>query len=322
MGDDSSGVSAGGSLTFTATVAGPGAALTPTGSIAWTLTGPNSPSCSSSTLSISGTATCTVSGVVVGTYGATASYSGDSYYTGSSGSDTTATVGPAALTITASSGSFTYGGTPPSISPSYAGFVNGDSPSALSTLPSCSTPAVSSSPVSGSPYPSTCSGAVDSNYDISYVNGSVTISAAPLSVTASDGTMTYGGSAPAITAGYTGFVNGDTASSLSTKPKCLTTADSSSSVAGSPYATSCSGAVDSNYNISYAGGFVTVNPAALTVSASNGAMVYGGTPPTITVAGYAGFVNGETRSSLSTKPTCSTSATSSSPVSGSPYPSS
>ena len=37
------------------------------------------------------------------------------------------TVNKAPLTVTASSGSMTYGGTPPTITPSYTGFVNGDS---------------------------------------------------------------------------------------------------------------------------------------------------------------------------------------------------
>ena len=167
-----------------------------------------------------------------------------------------------------------------------------------------------------------CSSAVDSNYTITYTAGSVTVNAAPLTVTASDGSMTYGGAVPDIIAGYTGFVNGDSASSLSTKPKCSTTATSSSSAADSPFATSCSGAVDSNYSISYAGGFVTINPAALAITASNGSMTYGGPPPPIAVASYSGFVNGDSAASLSTKATCSTEATSSSPVSGSPYSSS
>ncbi len=57
-------------------------------------------------------------------------------------------------------------------------------------------------------YSSSCCGAVDSNYTISYVTGLVTIGPAPLSITASSGSMTYGGSPPAITASYSGFVNG------------------------------------------------------------------------------------------------------------------
>ncbi len=39
----------------------------------------------------------------------------------------------APLTVTASSGSMTYGGTPPGVIPAYAGFVNGDTPSSLTT---------------------------------------------------------------------------------------------------------------------------------------------------------------------------------------------
>ncbi len=71
-------------------------------------------------------------------------------------------------------------------------------------------------------------------------------------------------------------------SSLTTKPTCSTTATSSSTVAGSPYASSCSGAADSNYKFSYTGGTVTVNPASLSVTASSESFTYGGTPPSIT----------------------------------------
>ena len=47
-------------------------------------------------------------------------------------------MGPAELVITASSSSMTYGGPAP-VTPSYSGFVNGDSASSLTTSPSCST---------------------------------------------------------------------------------------------------------------------------------------------------------------------------------------
>ncbi len=66
--------------------------------------------------------------------------------------------------------------------------------------------------------PASCSGAVDSNYTITYVSGSVAVSPAPLTVTASSGIMTYGGSPPAITASYSGFVNGQGAVGARTGP--------------------------------------------------------------------------------------------------------
>ena len=153
----------------------------------------------------------------------------------------------------------TYGGTVPTIGVSYSGFVNGDSAASLSTTPTCSTTATSSSPVGS--YPSSCSGAVDDNYTVSYVSGAVVVGAAPLTVTASSASATYGGAIPAITPSYAGFVNGDSASSLSTAPNCSTTATSSSPVGN--YASNCSGAADANYAISYVPGVVAVGSAKL-----------------------------------------------------------
>ena len=199
------------------------------------------------------------------------------------------TVTPAPLTITASNGSMTYGGTVPTITPAYSGFVNSDSASSLTTKPTCSTTATTSSPVAGSPYVSSCGGAVDPNYTFSYSGGTVTVTAAPLTITASNGSMTYGGTVPTITpATYSGFKNGDTASSLSTPPVCSTTATSSSPPSPPTYPSSCSGAVDSNYTIGYVAGTVSVNKALLTITASSGSMTYGGTVPTIT-PGYSGL---------------------------------
>ncbi len=230
------------------------------------------------------------------------------------------TVAKAPLAITASSPTTTYG-TVPVITPGYAGFVNGDTAASLTTAPTCSTTDVVSSTVAGSPYVSTCSGAADPNYTITYSPGSVTVNRAPLTVSAFSGPMTYGGTVPTITPGYSGFENGDTAASLTTPATCSTTATGASTVAGSPYTTSCSGATGPNYTITYVNGSVTVTKAPLSITASNGAMTYGGMVPTITPS-YAGFVLGDTAASLTTAPTCSTTATSSSSVTGSPYPSS
>ena len=50
-------------------------------------------------------------------------------------------------------------------------------------------------------------------------------------------------------------------------------------MAGSPYLTSCSGAADTNYSITYATGLVSVGSAPLTITASSGSMTYGGIAP-------------------------------------------
>src|SRR5207249_10132154 len=122
---------------------------------------------------------------------------------------------------------------------------------------------------------------------------------------------TYGTANPTFDATYSGFANGQGPSALTGTLTCITTATASSS-AGS-YPITCSGQSSTNYAITYAPGTLTINSATLTITASSNSMTYGGTVPTIT-ASYSGFVNGDTSASLTTKSTCSTTATSSSPV--------
>ena len=92
----------------------------------------------------------------------------------------------------------------------------------------------------------------------------ISVAQAPLQITASSGTVTYGASIPAITPSYLGFANGDTKASLKTLPSCRTTATSSSAPAS--YPTSCSGAVDANYSITYIPGSLMVTQASPTLT--------------------------------------------------------
>src|SRR5205085_2615308 len=114
----------------------------------------------------------------------------------------------------------------------------------------------------------------------------------------------------------------DTSARLTTPPTLSTTATASSHVAGGPYAITASGAADTDYTISYAGGQLTVNPAALTITADSKSKAYGAAPPALTVS-YTGLVNGDTPATFSSSPTTapgiSTTATASSHVAGSPY---
>jgi Pro-kumamolisin, activation domain/MBG domain (YGX type) len=195
-------------------------------------------------------------------------------YTAASGDFT---VAPAPLTVTASSSSMNYGSAPPTISAGYSGFVNGQNQTALTAAPTCTTAATSTSSVSGSPYVSTCSGAVDPNYAITYVAGSVTVTPAPLTITASSPTMTYGSAPPAITPLYSGFKNGDTASSLTTQPTCSATATNTSPPSPPTYPSSCTGAAGANYTVVEVAGATTVMPAPVDVAVA-GSQAYGGTP--------------------------------------------
>ena len=170
--------------------------------------------------------------------------------------------------------------------------------------------------MAGSPYSITASGALDPNYTISYVPGSLTITAAPLTITANSQTMVYGSALPTLTATYSGFVNNDTSADL-TDPAMITTSATSTSGVGS-YPITVSGAVDPNYTITFFDGALSITAAPLTVTADNQTMVYGSALPTLTTT-YSGFVNDDTSANLTDAATASTTATSSSHVAGSPY---
>jgi hypothetical protein len=219
---------------------------------------------------------------------------------------TTITVGQAALTITASSPTVAYGAAVPAITPSYSGWVNGQSGSSLTTQPTCITAYATTSTVGSSPATS-CSGAVDANYAISYVAGAVRVNQAALTITASSTTVAYGAAVPTITPTYSGFINGQTSSSLTTQPTCATAYTTTSAVGSLP-STSCSGAVDANYAISYVAGAVTVTQTGLTITASSPTVAYGAVVPVITPS-YSGFVNGQSSTSLTMQPICTTTYT-------------
>ena len=262
--------------------------------------------------------TATVGSHVVGSpYTITASGAVDSDYSISYVAGSLTVTAPP-LTITANNQSKVYGAALPTLTASYSGFVNGDTSASLTTQPTLSTTATANSHVAVNPYAITAGGAVDSDYSISYVAGSLTVTTAPLTITANNKSKVYGAVLPTLTASYSGFVNGDTSASLTTQPTLTTTATASSHVAGNPYSITASGAVDTDYSISYVAGTLTVTPAGLTITANNQTKVYGAALPPLT-ASYSGFVNGDTSTSLTTQPTLSTTATAASHVAGNPY---
>jgi hypothetical protein len=216
-----------------------------------------------------------------------------------------ATVTPASLSVTASSTSSTYG-TAPAPTANYAGFVNGDGPASLSSLPTCTSSVTVTSPVGTYTGANTCSGAVGSNYSVAYDPSDATVSAATLTVTASSSSTSYG-TAPLPSASYAGFENGDGIGSLTVFATCTSSVTAASPVGSYAGANTCSGAAAANYVFVYLSGDGEVTPATLTITASSSATTYG-TVPSVTAA-YAGFQNGDGPSSLASLPTCSSSVT-------------
>ena len=242
-------------------------------------------------------ATSTAAGSYVGANTCSGGESGDYSFRYVPGD---ATVTRAVLTVMASSSS-TYG-TVPTVTATYAGFVNGEGPGSLAAVPTCVSTVTASSSVGTYAGANTCSGGAARNYSLSYVPGDATVTRATLTVTASYTSSTYG-STPAVTASYSGFRNGEGPGSLGTVPTCSSTVTALSDVGTYGEANTCSGGVARNYSFSYVPADATVTKASLTVTASPTSSAYGSVP-TVRPS-YAGFQNGEGPGSLDTVPTCS-----------------
>jgi hypothetical protein len=225
-------------------------------------------------------------------------------------------VARAQLLITADNKTMTYGnhlpfvpGTFTGLTATIMGLVNGDTPSSISGLTLSTVPLGSHVGT----YAITVSGATDSNYSITLVNGMLRITPAPLTITANSQTRSYGSANAPLTASYSGFVNGDTASNLTGTLSLSTTATQSSPVGNYPI--TASGQSSTDYTITYAPGTLAVNRAVLTVTACNASRLYGTANPSF-MASYSGFKNGETlvTSGVTGNPSLTTTALASSLV--------
>jgi len=146
------------------------------------------------------TTATSASPVVVGGYPITASGAvAPSYYT-INYVPGALNITPSPLTITANNASRVYGVPNPPFTASYSGFVNGDSAASLTPQPTITTTATATYPAG--PYPIKASGAVDPNYVISYVDGTLTIGQA-------DQAITFG-TAPTVAVNGTGPVTATT----------------------------------------------------------------------------------------------------------------
>ena len=236
----------------------------------------------------------------------------------------TINVQKAPLTVTANSSAKTYGQTVTFAGTEFntTGLVNGDT---VTSARLASTGAPPTAPVSGSPFTITITNALGdaglTNYNITYTNGTLTVNKAPLGITANSRSKTYGQNITFAGTEFTptGLQNAETIGTVT-----LTSggAISNAPVSGSPYSIVPSAATGGtfatgNYSITYTNGQLTVNKAALGITANSRGKTYG---QNITFAGTeftpAGLQNAET---IGTVTLTSAGAISNAPVSGSPY---
>jgi hypothetical protein len=139
------------------------------------------------------------------------------------------------------------------------------------------------------------SGASATNYAITEIDGTLTVSRAALTITADDKAKVYGAADPVLTASYGAFQYGDTSAVVSGLN--LTTTTGAAATAGT-HTINASGASASNYTIAEIDGTLTVSKAALTITADDKAKVYGATDPVLT-ASYGAFQYGDTSAVVS-----------------------
>ncbi len=208
------------------------------------------------------------------------------------------TVDPATLTIIAGNNSKTYGTTASLGTTAYTenGLVTADGDS-ISSVTFSSLGSGVSAGVGNYALSAAVTGQRLSNYNITYINGALTVDPATLTITATNQSKTYGQTANLGTTAFTetGLVtaNGDSINGVTlASPGVAATA----TVAGGPYAivgSNAQGAGLRNYTITYSNGALTVSPATLTYTANSASMIYGGSTPSLT-GNVTGFVNGET----------------------------
>jgi hypothetical protein len=164
------------------------------------------------------------------------------------------------LSITAASTNRLYDQTNPAFTVIIVGVTNGDT---ISATARCS--ATAASPVGNySIVPSAAAGNDLTNYAISYTDGALTITPAPLTITADSETKAFGQTLTFAGTEFTasGLVNGDVVTSVT-----LTSAgaEASATVNGSPYSIIPSDALGNglgNYEIDYVDGLLTIRSSS------------------------------------------------------------
>ncbi|HHQ2637589.1 MBG domain-containing protein [Pseudomonas aeruginosa] len=206
---------------------------------------------------------------------------------------------PATLTVEAQDQSKVYGNADPALTHVVHGLKNGDS--AADVLNDGSLARVAGEDVGqyrihqGSIGLNNLQG---SNYVLQFVDGSLTITPASLSVTANDQSRVYGDLDPALTFSINGLKGGDSVADvlnggqLSRQPgEDVGTYEIGQGELG------LGGSKGQNYILSYEAGTFTVTPATLTVRADDRSKVYGEIDPTLSYQ-VSGLKRGDTSPSV------------------------
>ncbi|NIG54646.1 S-layer family protein, partial [Chitinophaga sp. Cy-1792] len=244
-----------------------------------------------------------------GTVTITANQAGDASNAAATPVPFTLTINKAALTVTAKDLTMGYNGLPFSggNGVTMSGFVNSETETAVTGTPTYSGNAQSATNVGS--YTITPGGLSTDNYTITYADGALTINPAAIIVTANAATKTYNG-LPYIGGNgvtITGLVNNESNTVVTGTP--VYTGNAQNATNAGTYTITPSGLTAANYTITYADGALTINPAAITVTANAATKTYNGLPYIggngVTIAG---LVNNESNTVVTGTPVYSGNA--------------
>jgi len=206
-------------------------------------------------------------------------------------------IAKAEATVTANSATLRYNGVDQTVSGFTAsGLVGGEAEAVLTGV------SASLTKKNAGTYATRASGS-DSNYNLRFVDGSLVINKAHLTVSANDASKTYGDANPALSTTVSGFVNGEnlSTSGLTGIGLASTSADQRTG-AGTAIITASAGTLAaSNYDFTtFTNGTLTITKRPVTVHANDLSKTYGDANPTLSytvdadrVGSSRGLVNGD-----------------------------
>jgi len=197
----------------------------------------------------------------------------------------TLTISPAALAVTAASAARLYGDANPAFTGAISGIKNADNITAsFSTVANAASAVGTYAIVPALADPTGKLG----NYTVSSTNGVLTISQAPLSVSAANATRVYGDANPVFAGTILGLKNGDniTATYASVDPTSAVGTYSITPTLVDPSAKL------GNYTVTSNTGTLTITPAPLSVVTANASRIYGDANP-VFAGTILGLKNGD-----------------------------
>ena len=200
----------------------------------------------------------------------------------------TLTITAAQLTVTANNTTRVYGDPNPAFTVSFSGFINGDTAAVVSGTPNCT----SADPTSAvGTYQIVCTQGTlaATNYVFVFVNGTLTVTPAPLTVTAANATRLYGDANPAFSGTITGIKNGDNITATYSTTATVTSLIGTYSIV--PVLVDPTNKLG-NYTLASNNATLTVTQAPLVVTAANLSRAYADPNPALTGT-ITGIRNGD-----------------------------